>query len=72
MKTLSHKITEEEIKNYKLKESAMNDSLKLKEYIKLYEEINKTSNKIRFLKCLSKALKKEEVNDKDCNKINLR
>jgi len=65
MKALREKITKEMIKSYKLKELAKDDELDFYTAMDLYGQINETDEKIKFLKGLSNALKKEGNNDKN-------
>lgn len=64
MKSLGIKITQEMIKKYRLKELANDEELDFYAAMDLYGQIYDTEEKIKFLKGLNNALKKEGNNDK--------
>lgn len=71
MKSLDNKIYKENSKKDYLRDLAMNETINFRNFNRVYEEIDKTNNKLKFLKNLKKELEKIE-NDKNNSKINLR
>lgn len=71
MKSLNSKIYIENSKKDYLKNLAMNETINFRNFNRVYEEIEKTNDKLKFLRNLKKELEKIE-NDKNNSKINLR
>ena len=71
MESLNSKIYKEHSKTDYLRDLAMNETVNFRKFNRVYEEIDKTNDKLKFLRNLKKELEKIE-NDKNNSKINLR
>ena len=71
MESLNSKIYKENSKKDYLQDLAMNETVNFRKFNRVYEEIDKTNDKLKFLRNLKKELEKIE-NDKNNSKINLR
>lgn len=60
MKSLQNKIRDELVKRGRLHELAKDEGLSFKKAMELYQQIENSNNKIKFLKDLSSALNKYE------------